>query len=260
MLTILLVIIYIAFISLGLPDSILGSAWPVMHNGLNVPVSYAGIVTIIVSCGTIISSLFSVKLIHKFGTGKVTTVSVFLTAAGLLGIYLYPNFIWICLMGIPLGLGAGAVDSGLNNFVALHYEARHMNWLHCFWGVGATTGPIIMAQFLKSNNWRRGYVTIGLIQIFLVICLVLSLPLWKKFEATKQQQNESEKNEATFAAIMSLCGVKPAFIGFFCYCSIELTTGLWGSSYLVACKGLSATQAASWVSFYYLGITVGRFL
>lgn len=260
MLTVLLVIIYIAFISLGLPDAILGSAWPMIHKDLNVPISYAGVATMIVAGGTIVSSLFSEKIIRKFGTGKVTTFSVFLTAAGLLGIYFSPSFIWICLLGIPLGLGAGAVDSALNNFVALHYEAKHMNWLHCFWGIGATSGPFIMSLYLlKENGWRMGYATIGIIQAILVVCLFISLPLWRKFEV-KNDEGEKSHNEVKISTLIKFPGAKPALISFFCYCAIELTAGLWASSFLVVNNGLSAKLAAKWVSLYYLGITVGRFL
>ena len=258
--TILLVIIYISFISLGLPDSILGSAWPMMHLELNVPVSYAGIATMIVAGGTIISSLFSERLIKRFGTGKVTAISVLMTALGLIGTYMVPGFWGICLLGIPLGLGAGAVDSALNNFVALHYEAKHMNWLHCFWGVGATAGPFIMSFWLlRESGWRMGYATIGLIQGILVICLFVTLPLWKKME--KQEKNkESEKSNTRISELLEMRGAKPALIAFFCYCGVELTTGLWGSTFLVDTLGLSAEKAAKWVSIYYLGITVGRLL
>ena len=260
MLTVLLVIIYIAFISLGLPDAILGSAWPTLHQDLGVPMSYAGVVTMIVAGGTIVSSFFSGKVIKKFGTGKVTTFSVFLTAAAVLGIYFSPSFIWICILGIPLGLGAGAVDSALNNFVALRYEAKHMNWLHCFWGIGATAGPFIMSLYLlKENGWRLGYLTIGIIQAVLVICLFASLPLWKKFEV-KDNDDEDTHVEVKVSTLIKLPGAKPALISFFCYCAIELTTGLWASSFLVVNNGLSAEKAAKWVSLYYLGITVGRFL
>lgn len=260
MIRVLLIIIYIAFISLGLPDAIMGSAWPMIHKDLNVPISYAGIATMIVSGGTIISSFFSEKVIRKFGTGKVTTFSVLLTAAGLLGIYISPSFIWICLMGIPLGIGAGAVDSALNNFVALHYKARHMNWLHCFWGIGATSGPFIMSVYLlKDNGWRLGYATIGIIQAILVVCLFISLPIWRKFEAPNN--NEEEKSsEVKVSILLKLPGAKTALISFLCYCAVELTTGLWASSFLVMNNGLSTERAAKWVSFYYLGITVGRFL
>lgn len=260
MLTILLIIIYIAFISLGLPDAILGSAWPLMHTDLNVPISYAGIATMIVSGGTIISSFFSEKMIRKFGTGKVTTISVLLTATGLLGIYFAPSFIWICLLGIPLGIGAGAVDATLNNFVALHYEAKHMNWLHCFWGIGATSGPFIMSLFLlNQNGWRIGYATIGIIQAILVICLFISLPLWRQFETT-QKVEEEDDNGIKIKSLLKIPGAKPTLIAFFCYCAVELTTGLWASSYLVVNDGLAVELAAKWASFYYLGITVGRFI
>lgn len=260
MLTLLLIIIYISFISLGLPDAILGSAWPMIHQDLNVPISYAGLVTMIISCGTIISSFFSEKFIRKFGTGKVTTFSVFLTAIGLLGIYFSPSFIWICLLGIPLGLGAGAVDSALNNFVALHYEAKHMNWLHCFWGIGATTGPFLMSIYLlKENGWRLGYATIGVLQAALVICLFISLPLWKRFDINNNEE-VSNNNGVKISTLLKLPGAKSALISFFCYCAVELTTGLWVSSYLVISNGLSAKIAAKWVSLYYLGITIGRFL
>lgn len=260
MLTVLLVIIYIAFISLGLPDAILGSAWTMIYEDLNVPISYAGLVTMIITGGTIVSSFFSGKMIKKFGTGKVTTFSVFLTAMGLLGVYFAPSFIWICLLAVPLGLGAGAVDSALNNFVANHYEAKHMNWLHCFWGIGATSGPFIMSFYLlKENGWRSGYATIGIIQAILVIGLFLSLPLWRKFE----DSNEEEKKSSTsinVGTLLKLPGAKPTLIAFLCYCAIELTTGLWASSFLVFNSGLSAGLAAKWVSLYYLGITVGRLL
>ena len=260
MLTILLIIIYIAFISLGLPDAILGSAWPLMHTDLNVPISYAGIATMIVSGGTIISSFFSEKMIRKFGTGKVTTISVLLTATGLLGIYFAPSFIWICLLGIPLGIGAGAVDAALNNFVALHYEAKHMNWLHCFWGIGATSGPFIMSLFLlNQNGWRIGYATIGIIQAILVICLFISLPLWRQFETTQKVEDEDD-NDIKIKSLLKIPGAKPTLIAFFCYCAVELTTGLWASSYLVVNDGLAVELAAKWASFYYLGITVGRFI
>lgn len=257
--SILLIIIYLTFISLGLPDAILGSAWPIIHDELNVSITYAGIVTIITTAGTIISSLFSEKIVRRFSTGKVTTFSVFLTSVGLLGIYFSPNFLWICLLSIPLGLGGGAVDSVLNNFVAINYKASHMNWLHCFWGIGATLGPFIMSLFLfKENGWRIGYATIGVIQAALVICLVISLPLWRKFE--KKQTIEKEHTEIKLNKILKINGMKPALISFFCYCSLELTTGLWASSYLTIIKGISVDIAAKWVSFYYLGITVGRFI
>ncbi|WP_313134281.1 MFS transporter [Anaerocolumna sp.] len=260
MATLLLVIIYIAFISLGLPDSLLGPAWPIIHKDFQVSISYAGIVTMIISGGTILSSFFSGKLIKRFGTGKITAVSVFLTAAGLTGTYFSPDFPWICLCGIPLGIGAGAVDSALNNFVALHYKAKHMNWLHCFWGIGATAGPLIMSFFIrKNNNWRMGYGAIAVLQIILVACLMLSLPLWKKFQQ-EETEDTTDSIDIKLSQLISLPGAKPALISFLCYCAIEATAGLWGSSYLVTVKGISAEVAASWISLYYFGITMGRFL
>lgn len=258
MTALLLVIIYMAFISLGLPDAVLGSAWPVLHKDLQVPVSSAGIMTMVISAGTIISSLFSVRLIRRFGTGKVTMVSVAMTAAGLIGITFSNHFIWLCLLGIPLGLGAGAVDSALNNFVALHFKATHMNWLHCFWGVGATAGPLLMSLFIiKENGWRIGYGTIGLMQAVLVACLFLSLPLWKKYDRIGMEQ--SSRMDTGLMEVLNLQGAKQAMTAFFCYCAVEAATGLWGSSFLVMSKGISAETAAKWVSLYYFGITAGRF-
>lgn len=270
MMTLLLILIYIAFISLGLPDSIMGSAWPLIHVDLGVSVDIVGVFTMIVSGGTIVSSLMSEKLIRRFGTGKVTAVSVGLTAIALLGIYFAPSFAWICLLGIPLGIGAGAVDAALNNFVALHYSARHMNWLHCFWGIGATAGPVIMSGFLGADNgWRMGYLVIGIIQASLVLLLIISLPLWKAPLQNLPLENQDEESEdkkeevkgATgIAGLLSLKGAKSTLIAFFCYCAIESTTGIWGSTYLVFYQGVSPKMAAGWISTYYLGITVGRFL
>ena len=257
----LLILIYISFISLGLPDSLLGTAWPVMRNELGLNVSYAGILSMVISGGTIISSLFSERFIRKFGTGKVTLISVFMTAMALLGFSLFPNFLWLILCAIPLGLGAGSVDAALNNFVALHYRAKHMSWLHCFWGIGATTGPVIMSYYLNINHsWRSGYRTVGWIQIALVSVLLFSLPLWKKRETLVTEEKAEEKESFTFQHLIKLKGAKPTLFGFFCYCAIEATAGLWGSSFLVIEKGLSPDLAASWISLYYFGITFGRFL
>lgn len=261
MATLLLIIIYIAFISLGLPDAILGSAWPIMHKNLNTSVSSAGIITMIICGGTIVSSLYSNRLIKKFGTAKVTIISVLLTAIGIYGISITPNFMIMCLLSIPMGLGAGAVDSALNNFVALHYEAKHMNWLHCFWGVGATSGPLLMSMFIdNTSGWRRGYGTIGILQFILVTVLIFTLPLWRKFERKEEVFLEDEKHDVSIQSLLRLKGAKSALISFFAYCAVEATAGLWGSSFLVICKGISIERAAKWVSLYYLGITVGRFL
>lgn len=257
--SLLLAIIYVAFISLGLPDALLGSAWPSMHGQLNVPVSYAGIVSMIISAGTIISSLLSDRMTRKLGTGKVTAISVALTALSLLGFSLSRSFILLCVIALPYGLGAGAVDAALNNYVALHYKARHMSWLHCFWGVGATVGPYIMGACLTGGlQWFSGYRIIAILQMVLTAILFLSLPLWNK----KEKVEEGEENQKSMGMLqmLKLPGVKEVLISFFCYCAVEQTTGLWGASYMVMERGMSAEVAAKWASFFYLGITVGRFI
>lgn len=263
MFTALLVIIYIAFISLGLPDSLLGSAWPAMHVTLSAPLSFAGVISIIVSCGTVVSSLMSARIISRFGTGRVTLVSVAMTAAALLGIAFAPSVWWICLCAIPLGLGAGSVDAGLNNFVALHYQAKHMSWLHCFWGIGATTGPIVMAFWLdRGSNWQGGYLTIGVLQVALVVALFLSLPLWKKVSASDGENGEEEEpvTALPLRKVFQIPRAKAALLGFFCYCAVEVTANLWASSYAVTGFGVGEHTAAGWSSLFFLGITLGRLL
>ncbi|MDF2820493.1 MAG: major facilitator transporter [Clostridiales bacterium] len=261
MFTILLVIIYLAFISLGLPDSLLGSAWPIMQTDLGVSFGAAGIISMIISGGTIISSFASGRIIKRFGTGKVTIVSVAMTAFALLGFSIFPSFIWLCIMAIPLGLGAGSVDAALNNFVALHYKANHMSWLHCFWGVGATTGPIIMSFFItKNNGWSNGYFAISMIQMSLVLILFATLPLWKTVEKKDNKKEIEEEKNTEKINSFKIPGVKLALVSFVCYCATETTAGLWGSSFLVNQKGFSADEAARWIAIFYAGITVGRFL
>ncbi len=260
MLSLLLVIIYISFISLGLPDSLLGSAWPTMYQQLQVPLSYAGIISTIIIGGTIISSLNSDRLIKKFGTGKVTAVSVGMTAAALWGFSVSPSFSVLCLWAIPYGLGAGSVDAALNNFVALHYKAKHMSWLHCFWGVGATLGPYIMGYFLSGGMpWSMGYRSISFIQMALAGILVFSLPLWKKGHQEAEEEIRENKH-VTIKELLRLKGAKPVLAAFFCYCALEATAGLWSSSYMVMEKGISPDTAAKWASLFYFGITFGRFL
>jgi len=259
--TVLLIIIYLSFISLGLPDSLLGSAWPSMYGGLNVPPHYAGYISMIIAGGTVISSVFSERMIRRFGTGIVTAFSVLMTAVALLGFSLSSAFALLCLWAIPLGLGAGSVDAALNNYVALHYKAKHMSWLHCFWGVGASIGPIIMSFYLiNKNSWNLGYRSIGLIQCCLVAILFITISLWGK----NKPQNNNEKNESPkgikFNELFQIAGVKQILIAFFCYCSLETTTGLWGSSFLVMEKNVPPEIAAQWISLYYIGITFGRFI
>jgi fucose permease len=268
-LTILLIIIYLAFISLGLPDSLLGAAWPSMYPSMGVPISYAGIVSMIIAGGTIVSSLFSDRVIRKFGTGLVTSVSVLMTAGALLGFSVSNEFYKLCLFAIPLGLGAGAVDAALNNFVALKYEAKHMSWLHCFWGVGAMTGPIIMSYFLERGYlFQLGYGTVAIIQFTLVAILIVTLPLWKKAASLNNDQSdkkkcgekEPEQKVLSKKELLKLPGAKQALLAFFCYCSIEATTGLWGSSFVTMVHGIPAETAAKWASLFFFGITFGRFL
>jgi fucose permease len=258
----LLIIIYISFISLGLPDSLLGSAWPSMYSGIGVPISYAGIIAAITAGFTILSSLLSARLIKKLGTGTVTMISVFMTAGALFGFSVSHNFVVLCFLSIPLGLGAGCVDTALNNYVALYYKARHMSWLHCFWGVGATIGPIIMSYWLIHGRWNLGYRTISFFQIVLAFILLISLPLWKK--AGGRQVNgikvEEEHKVLSFMQCIRMPRVKSALGAFFFYCAIEVTVGLWGSSFLVEAKGIDEKTAAGWIALYYFGITFGRFL
>lgn len=261
--TALLVMIYLSFISLGLPDSMLGSAWPAMNVSLNAPLWGAGLVQMLISFCTIISSLNSAKLIRRFGTGKLTAISVATTALALLGFSLAKNYAFLLLMAVPLGLGAGAVDAGLNNFVALHYEARHMSWLHCFWGVGATLGPVILSLFLGGKHgWRGGYGAVCAIQFCLVAVLAVTLPMWDRYEdrAALRAEAAAAKQAGKKQSTLNIPGVKGALATFFFYCAIEAAAGLWGASYLVEARGLSAEAAARGVSLYFLGITLGRFL
>ncbi|MGF7047340.1 fucose permease [Paenibacillus sp. DS2015] len=267
-----IIIIYLSFISLGIPDSLLGAAWPVMHPEIGASFESAGLVTMIVSAGTILSSLFSGTIIEKFGTGKVTLISCFLTAGALLGFSASPSLLWLMILAVPLGLGAGAVDSGLNNYVATHYKAHHMSWLHCFWGVGATMGPMIMSYSIATqNSWREGYLQVAMIQFGLVIILFVTLPLWKRVAAQQQSTiipvetgshpNElREGNELKQTHPIRIRGVKFSLIAFLFYCGVESTVGLWGASYLVGARNVSAQTAAGWISLYYGGITVGRLI
>lgn len=259
MFSILLAIIYVAFISLGLPDSLLGAAWPVMHAALGVPVSYAGAVAMIISAGTIVSSLLSDRLTKAFGAGPVTAVSVLMTAAALFGFSASHAFWQLCLWAVPYGLGAGAVDAALNNYVALHYASRHMSWLHCFWGVGAAIGPYIMGACLAGDlGWSGGYRTISLLQLGLTAVLFLSLPLWNRHRA--QTPDAAPARALGIRQAVRIRGVPLMLLTFFAYCALEQTTGLWASSYLVQARGIGDETAARFASLFYLGITGGRFV
>ena len=256
MVNLLLSIIYLSFISLGLPDALLGSAWPSMYKEFNVAISYAGIISMIISAGTIISSLQSDRLTKRFGAGKITAFSVAMTAAALFGFSITHSYLFLCVWAIPYGLGAGSVDASLNNYVALHYESKHMSWLHCMWGIGATIGPYIMGYAITNNNWNAGYRYISIIQIVLTAILFFSLPLWNK----NDKENKEKINTKTLRLIeiIKIKGAKEIMICFFCYCALEATTGLWASSYLNIYKGVDIKTAASFGSLFYIGITIGR--
>lgn len=260
MITLLLITIYIAFISLGLPDSMLGCAWPVMKGALGATTQMAGVISVIISSGTVASSLLSSRLINKFGTGKVTLFSVMATAGALIGFSMSGSFMFLMVFAIPLGLGAGAVDAALNNYVALHFKVRHMNWLHCFWGVGAMAGPIIMSGWLNQGDdkWPMGYLTVGIIQAVLVVILIFSLPLWKRLEKEVKNPGEEKKKLVTNSQAVKIKGAKFALLAFFCYCGMETATGLWSSSFLTESRGLSPDKAAGFTAMFFGGITVGR--
>ena len=257
MYSLLLILIYIAFISLGLPDSLVGSGWPAMHADLGVPVSYMGIVTMIISGGTIVSSLLSEKLTKKFGTRHVTVVSVFLTAAAMLGFSFADRFWMLLLFGVPYGLGAGAIDAALNNYIALHYKARHMNWLHCFWGVGTIVSPFVMSHALSHANWQGGFRIIGLVQLGIALLLLCTLPVWKIHSRTEEAGGEKVLG---LRGALRIRGVPLLLIGFFAYCAAEATAMNWASTYFAEVKGVADEQAAQFASLFYIGITASRFL
>jgi len=257
----LLVIIYISFISLGLPDGLLGSAWPSMYESLAVPVSFAGIISMIISGGTILSALFSEILIKKLGTGKVTTISVTMTAIALFGFSVSTEFWQFCLLGISYGLGAGSVDAALNNYVAVHYKSHHMSWLHCFWGVGCSCGSYVMSYFLsRGEGWSSGYFSVFLLQAVLTAVLFFSLPLWRKKSAEISGERSGAGEVLGLKRTIAILGVKEMMITFLCYCAIEQTTSLWAVSYIVFEKEIALDKAAGLGAIFFLGITVGRFL
>lgn len=258
MLHLLLGIIYLAFISLGLPDSLLGSAWPAMYREFAVPVSYAGGISAIISIGTVISSLQSDRLTKRLGTGRVTALSVLTTAVALFGFSVSHSFAALCLWAIPYGLGAGSVDASLNNYVALHYASRHMSWLHCMWGLGASLGPYIMGYALTGGGWSTGYRIIALLQFALAAALLLTLPLWKTRAA--DAAGAERLPPLPLKKVIRIPGAKEVMAVFFCYCAVEQTAILWASSYLALRWGLSAQEAASHASLFFVGITAGRAL
>lgn len=279
MYTLLLGLIYLAFISLGLPDSLLGAGWPTMHLVFDVPISYMGIVSMVISGGTICSSLASERLTKKFGTKSVTVVSVFLTAIALFGFSTVTQFWMLCFWAIPYGLGAGAIDAALNNYVAVHYNSRHMSWLHCFWGVGTIISPYIMSYALAHSVWSQGYRMVSFIQIGIAAVLLFTLPVWKVNEGkvkadkaaaleetasedvtTMEDTKSQEERILGIRGALRIKGVPYLLLGFFAYCSAEATAMLWTSSYLVETRGIAENLAAAFAALFFIGMTAGRFL
>lgn len=259
MFTLILALTYICFISLGLPDSLLGSAWPVMQQQMNVPVSYAGIVSMIICLNTIISSLMSNFLIHKLGIGRIIAISIAKTAVALLGFSVSSQYWMLLLWAIPYGLGAGCVDSVLNNYAALHFKSQHMSWLHCMWGVGASISPYIMSfALIGLDNWHHGYLIVSVIQIVLSFFIFMTVPLWKNAPSADSEAEEPDSKPLTVRQILAIPGATVCFLTFFGYCALELTSSLWASSYLVQARGVSAEVASGFASLFYIGMTLGR--
>ncbi len=254
--TALLAMIYLSFVSLGLPDSLLGSAWPSMAPAISAPLWGAGLVQMTISFGTIVSSLCGAKLIRRLGTGRLTALSVATTALALLGFSFAQSIGALLLLAVPLGLGAGAVDTALNNYVALHCKPRHMSWLHCFWGVGTTLGPMALSALLRSGfSWAAGYRLVGALQCLLSAALFLTLPLWAK---ANDAAEAARTRDLSVRQVLALPGAKQGMLTFVCYCSVESTLGLWAATYLVVVRGMDAAHAASLAALFYVGITAGR--
>ena len=258
MATLLLLLIYLFYIGLGIPDSLLGAAWPAIYEQFHVPLSYASVLSVIISSGTAVSSLFSARLIAWLGTAKITALSTVLTAGALLGFSCSQNFLWLCLFAVPLGIGAGSVDTALNNYVALHYNSMQMNFLHCFYGIGVTASPFLMSMALADNmDWQRGYRTVFSIQLFLAVLAVLTLPLWKTGRTARHEEEllcvvpitQMLRRKKALASCAVFGGIG----------ALESTCLIWGSTYLAGPIQLSPDLAAALISFYFVGITLGRF-
>ncbi len=261
MATTLLIIIYIAFIGLGIPDSLFGTAWPAIYSEFELPISFGSFVTIIISCGTVLSSVISSKIISRLGTNKVSAYSTLLTALALLGFSFAPNLWVMCFLAIILGIGAGAIDVALNNYVAIHYSATHMSFLHCFYGVGVSVSPYILSLVIAGNfGWRGGYRIAFAIQLIITLLLFLSLPLWRKAHGGENESEENTHKDLSFGSVLKIPGVKMMCSLFIASCAIECTCGGWGSTFLVEYKHLPAEKAAQIIMIYYIGMTLGRFL
>lgn len=257
MYSLLIGVIYLTFISLGLPDSLLGSGWPAMHLDLQLPVSYMGYISMVISGMTILSSLYADKLTRKFGTRRVTTYSVLLTAVALFGYSFSNSFWWLLVFSIPYGLGAGAIDAALNGYVAKYYSSRQMSWLHCFWGAGAIISPYVMSYTLGYGSWSDGYRIIGLVQMGIFFVLLLSIPLWKIHQ--NKEDMHAEGKALSLSQALKIKGVPYLLLGFFGYCAAEATTMLWASTYLVEVRNLDTETAAAFGALFYIGLSAGRF-
>ncbi len=261
MATLLLIIIYIAFVSLGIPDSLLGAAWPAIYVDMDLPVSFLNILSVLISVCTMISSMVSARLIKRYGTALVAATSTALTAIALFGFSISKSFLWLCLFAIPLGAGAGAIDSGLNNYVALHYKATHMSFLHCFYGVGVSLSPYLMSMALADNsNWHKGYRSAFFIQLAISVIVIFTLPVWKKVKHTATEYDDVPPVTLSFFSLVKRADIRAAAMVFLASCSIEFLCGVWGSTFLVGARGLNPEKAARAITFYYVGITLGRFL
>ena len=262
MFTILFVIISLIFIGLGLPDSLIGAAWPAVYQQLNLPISYANFVTVIISLGTVVTSFFSARLINKFGTGIVTAVSTAVSALSLLGFSFSNSMLWFCLLSVPLGAGAGAIDAALNNFVALHYNAMHMSFLHCFYGLGVAISPYIMSFALnKNNDWALGYQLVFLIQIIITLFAIFAIPLWNK---VANKSNPLEQSIApktlSYKQMAKIPTVRAVWILLFTSVALEFTCGIWSCTYLVNVENMSEALSAKMLTLYYVGMTIGRLI
>lgn len=259
MATILAVVIFILYIGLGIPDSLFGAAWPAIYSEMSLPVSYANFITVIHASGTIVSSLMSATLIKKLGTSKVTFISTLLTAVALLGFSLSDNIVWLCLSAIPLGLGAGSIDTALNNYVAVNYSAGQMSFLHTSYGVGVTVSPYLMSLAIGDGNWRGGYRMMFIFQISIAVLVLVTLPVWKKVKERKAEPEVIQKT-ISIPEALKIKRVKPTLLMFMTSCAIEAICLVWGSTYLVEARGVTEEQGAECITFYFLGMTAGRFL
>ena len=260
MITLLLIVIYITFIGLGIPDSALGSAWPAMYPDLGAPVGYASIITAIISAFTALASFVSAKLINKFGTGLVTSMSTILTAGALIGFALSNSVIWLCVFAVPTGFGAGAIDAALNNYVAVHFKSSHMSFLHCAYGVGVALSPFLLSFALAKGDWRLGYRTIFYVQLFIAAVTIVALPLWKKVKAKTPEKENFTPVTLSYPKMFKMGAVRAGWLAFFGTCALEFTCDHWCTTYLVGAEGASPEVAARFLTLYYVGIAVGRFL